>query len=340
MSRRSGRIPGLVALVSRDGHTHVEAVGTAAATVLLDEYRLRLDDPQQRPARRARRQDLGPVARTPVPTCRPTFAQDSTAAEAPGPTSRVTGGLLTTASQVGQIGPVDQPLLQSEPIDRGTVVDALVARVRADILSGRYPAGSLLPPERALAASYGVTRTSLKHALVRLVQAGLLATKHGVGTRVLDHARLRSLELLPELVMADGPGWFVEIFETRREIGALVVARAAERAEEEHHTRLTDLVDRVRTAAGPDEAQVAECEIHRVFGEACGNRVYRILVDTLLDAYMPVRALFVQPFVDPPVAAARIRSVVEAVIMRDPIEAHSAATAYLAETERLMLGQE
>ncbi|MEU5307174.1 serine hydrolase domain-containing protein, partial [Streptomyces noursei] len=67
----SGRIPGLVALVSRGGHAHVEAIGTmrhdggapmrrdtifrmastskpvtmAAAMVLLDECRLRLDDP-------------------------------------------------------------------------------------------------------------------------------------------------------------------------------------------------------------------------------------------------------------------------------------------------------
>ena len=69
----SGKIPGLVALVSRGGQTHVEAFGTmrhdadapmrpdtifrmastskpvtmAAATILLDECRLRLDDPVQ-----------------------------------------------------------------------------------------------------------------------------------------------------------------------------------------------------------------------------------------------------------------------------------------------------
>ncbi len=218
------------------------------------------------------------------------------------------------------------------------MVDALVARIRADILNGRYPPGSLLPPERSLAESYGVTRTSLKHALVRLAQTGLIATKHGVGTRVLDYARLRSLELLPELVMADAPGWFVEIFETRREIGALVAARAAERAADPHRARLTDLLERVRDAADADAAQVAECDVHRVLGEACGNRVYRILVDTLLDAYMPVRGLFVQPFTDPPAAAARLAPVIEAVLTGDPARAHTAATAYLAETERLMLG--
>lgn len=69
----SGKIPGLVALVSRGGETHVEALGTmrhdggppmrrdtifrmastskpvamAAAMVLVDECRLRLDDPVQ-----------------------------------------------------------------------------------------------------------------------------------------------------------------------------------------------------------------------------------------------------------------------------------------------------
>lgn len=67
----SGKIPGLVALISRNGETHVEAMGTmrhdggapmerntifrmasttkpvsiAAVMVLLDECRLRLDDP-------------------------------------------------------------------------------------------------------------------------------------------------------------------------------------------------------------------------------------------------------------------------------------------------------
>lgn len=232
---------------------------------------------------------------------------------------------------------MDEPLDQYQPIERGTVVDALVNRVKQDILTGRYPAGSLLPPERTLATTYGVTRTSLKHALVRLSQTGLIETKHGVGTRVLDVARLRSLELLPELVMADGPGWFREIFEARRDIGALVVAKAAEHATAEHHRRLTELLVHM-ARADPDEAQLAEARIHRLFGEACGNRLYRILVDTLLDTYVPIRALFSGPFTDPAKAAKRIEPVVRAVISGDAGKAHRAAAKYLTETESLMLG--
>jgi GntR family transcriptional repressor for pyruvate dehydrogenase complex len=90
--------------------------------------------------------------------------------------------------------------------------------------------------------------------------------------------------------------------------------------------------------ADPDEAQLTEVKIHRLFGEACGNRLYRVLVDTLLDTYVPVRALFSRPFADPPKAARRIEPVVRAVIGGDPRKAHRAATRYLTETESLMLG--
>src|SRR5262245_17239611 len=98
-------------------------------------------------------------------------------------------------------------------ISRDTIVDALVNRLRDDVLSGRYQPGSYLPPERELADAYQVTRTSLKHAIVRLGQAGLLETRHGVGTRVRDYEQLGGPELLPMLVTAAGPEWADEIFE-------------------------------------------------------------------------------------------------------------------------------
>ncbi|MEU5207869.1 serine hydrolase domain-containing protein [Streptomyces sp. NPDC020742] len=102
----SGRIPGLVALVSRGDETHVEAIGTmrhdggapmcrdtifrmasttkpvavAAAMVLLDECRLRLDDPIDRwlpelADRRVLKQADGPLDDT-VPARRPITVRD------------------------------------------------------------------------------------------------------------------------------------------------------------------------------------------------------------------------------------------------------------------------
>ncbi|MFJ9620130.1 serine hydrolase domain-containing protein [Streptomyces noursei] len=102
----SGRIPGLVALVSRGGHAHVEAIGTmrhdggapmrrdtifrmastskpvsmAAAMVLLDECRLRLDDPTDQwlpelADRRVLKRVDGPLDDT-VPARRPITVRD------------------------------------------------------------------------------------------------------------------------------------------------------------------------------------------------------------------------------------------------------------------------
>ncbi|MEV0618239.1 serine hydrolase domain-containing protein [Nonomuraea sp. NPDC050404] len=102
----SGKIPGLVALVSRGGHTHVETIGTmraeggapmrrdtifrmasvskpvttAAAMVLLDECRLRLDDPvdpwlPELADRRVLTRPDGPLEDT-VPALRPIIVRD------------------------------------------------------------------------------------------------------------------------------------------------------------------------------------------------------------------------------------------------------------------------
>ncbi|GAB3964032.1 FadR/GntR family transcriptional regulator [Actinoallomurus acanthiterrae] len=222
-------------------------------------------------------------------------------------------------------------------IPRDTVVDALVDRLRDDVLSGRYPPGSYLPPERELAGGYQVTRTSLKHALVRLVQAGLLETKHGVGTRVRDYESLGGPELLPMLVNAAGAEWMEEIFEARREVGALIAGSAAANADEEHRGRLGALREELRSAPDAAAAQAIECEIHRVIAAASRNRVYRLMVNALLNAYMEVREAFQHAFADPVESAARIDPVIREIQAGRPDGARTAAREYFARTQELML---
>jgi DNA-binding FadR family transcriptional regulator len=225
-----------------------------------------------------------------------------------------------------------------EPIARDTVVDALTNRLCAEVLSGGLPAGSLLAPERELAAAYGVTRTSLKHALVRLAQLGLVETKHGVGTRVRDYQRDGGWELLPVLVGAAGTDWLGEIFQARREIGVLIAGLAAAHRTEAHRSELAAALAAVGDAAGGDGVQLADCEVHRLLAAATGNRVYRLLANGLLNAYVQVRHLFQEPFVDPVEAVDRLTPLVEAVRAGDVAGARAAADEYLGATERLMLG--
>lgn len=226
----------------------------------------------------------------------------------------------------------------ADPIARDTVVDSLVTRLRAEILGGLYPPGSFLPPERELAAGYQVTRTSLKHALVRLSQAGLLETKHGVGTRVRDYERLGGPELLPMLIGTVGPDWAEEIFEARCEIGAMVARRAAVKATIQHRATLNAQLEELRNAKDASAAQLAESEIHRLIAAATGNRVYGLLVNALLNAYLEVRTLFQHVFADPKRSADRIAPLVAAIEAGNPETAHAEAVRYLTLTRDLMIG--
>ncbi|MEU6307054.1 FadR/GntR family transcriptional regulator [Streptomyces chartreusis] len=223
-----------------------------------------------------------------------------------------------------------------EALPRETTVDVLEKRLREDILAGRHPAGSMLPPERELADRFGVNRTTLKHAFGRLVHSGLLETRHGVGTRVRDFLRLGGADLLPMLVR-HSPDWIGEIFEVRRSIGALIAERAAARATVAQIAELRALMTAVGDADGGEDVQLADAEVHRALARATGNRVYVLLTNTLFNAYLPVRAALVEPFLDARAAHDRLAPVVEAVAAGDEEAARVAAGAYLSATERIML---
>ncbi|MEV0241634.1 GntR family transcriptional regulator [Streptomyces sp. NPDC050674] len=225
--------------------------------------------------------------------------------------------------------------MPAEAIVRQSVVDVLEERLRTDILDGTHQPGSLLPPERELAASYGVTRTTLKHALSRLEQAGLLRTRHGVGTRVLDFLTSGGVDLLPLLVGQDGR-WLPDVFEARRAIGGIIARKAASRCRASQGVRLHAAVDAVAEAPDSAGAQLAEAEVHRELARATGNRVYLLLTNTLLNAYLPVRHAMSTPFADPAVAADRLRQVVEPVASGHVEEAGRAAEDYLQVTAEEM----
>src|SRR5438445_6617474 len=51
------------------------------------------------------------------------------------------------------------------PIARSSIVDAVVDRIRGEILAGRLVAGSRLPSERELSLALGINRLTLRAAL-------------------------------------------------------------------------------------------------------------------------------------------------------------------------------
>lgn len=79
-------------------------------------------------------------------------------------------------------------LLQPLDAPRGLTAQ-LVARLTADITSGKLPPGSRLPTEQAMIAATGVSRTVIREAVAALRADGLVLTRQGVGAFVADRVR-------------------------------------------------------------------------------------------------------------------------------------------------------
>src|SRR5579884_4211062 len=65
----------------------------------------------------------------------------------------------------------------------------LVARLTADITSGKLPPGSKLPTEQEMIAATGVSRTVIREAVAALRADRLVVTRQGVGAFVADRVR-------------------------------------------------------------------------------------------------------------------------------------------------------
>jgi DNA-binding FadR family transcriptional regulator len=172
------------------------------------------------------------------------------------------------------------------PVARSSVVDAVAARLRGEILAGRIPAGSRLPSERELSLALGVNRLTLRAALGRLEALGLVATRHGAGTVVTawrEHAGLESLSALIGSLSPGEPEWFelaVSMLELRRILATEAVALAAERhtpeqleaivrAAEEQKTRLSEVIEYAR----------GEVAFERLIIQAGGNVAFELVLN-------------------------------------------------------------
>ena len=121
------------------------------------------------------------------------------------------------------------PIASVLPIHRpARPVDAVVERLRGDLLAGRFT--SHLPAERQLAEALGVSRLTLRAALARLEAEGLVQARQGEGVRVLDWREHGTVGLLAHLDVKARPDLARSFLELRRAVAAEAIALACERA--------------------------------------------------------------------------------------------------------------
>jgi GntR family transcriptional repressor for pyruvate dehydrogenase complex len=174
-----------------------------------------------------------------------------------------------------------------DPLPRAArPVDAVVTRLRRDILSSTFGAGAHLPPERALAAALGVSRLTLRAGLARLEAEGLVRARQGDGVRVLDVGEHASLGVLAHMDLAQRPDVVRSFLELRRAVAAEAVALACARASDETIDALEALA--LAQAAETDDAAYARRDV--AFARALLRAAESFATLLLFNALEPVYA--------------------------------------------------
>lgn len=216
------------------------------------------------------------------------------------------------------------------------ITDEAIGAIKEMIASGELAPGDRLPREPELAAKLKVSRSSLREAVRALTHVRVLSTRQGDGTYVTSlesDLLLEAVGLVSELFLDDT---LLELYEVRRILEPAATALAAQRID-------VDTLDRVRAGhqrmlAAEDVDGLIACDLvfHEQIIAAAGNRTLASLMANVVSGGMlrarAWRAIVADGAIDE--TKAQHEAILRALVDRDPVTAHAAATMHLVSGDR------
>lgn len=156
-------------------------------------------------------------------------------------------------------------------------------KIKKDIFSGKFKTAKKMPGEAELARQYGVDKPVIKEGLKILESRGFLEKKKGTrGIFVRKFYRLPLMENFTELVRyrrvkVDDLAKARLLLEP--EVCRLVAQKASPKALKE----MQDLIDSYALVKTRDELDPLYAKFHRLVGRACGNQIYSIIMENIMD---------------------------------------------------------
>ena len=182
--------------------------------------------------------------------------------------------------------PKSLALLRPLEASRG-LTGELVARLTADIVSGKLLPGSRLPTEQEMIAAMGVSRTVVREAVAALKADRLVVTRQGVGAFVADHVRR------PFRVDFDERSPLhevINVMELRTGVEAEAAGLAAERASPTQVKKIADRYAAIQAAIGRgNDAVDQDFAFHCEIADATGNPQFRRFLEYLGRFIIPRR---------------------------------------------------
>lgn len=175
----------------------------------------------------------------------------------------------------------------SKPLERTTLLEALVERLEEAITLGEYAPDSKLPTEGQLATAFQVSRPVVREALAHLRERGYVETINGRGTFVRrPNIETVSRSLLKQLQASSEVEYSVDnLYEARRVVELESTALAAVRATAEDVAKLESILATMRRNANVNLSAytAADVSFHIHIAEATKNPLFSLLVTPLVD---------------------------------------------------------
>jgi DNA-binding FadR family transcriptional regulator len=232
--------------------------------------------------------------------------------------------------------PRNLSLLRRIDAPRGLTAE-LVARLTADITSGKLPPGSRLPTEQQMIAATGVSRTVIREAVAALRADRLVVTRQGVGAFVADNVRRPfRVDFDEHSSLRD----VLNVMELRTGVEVEAAGLAAERATSAQVKKIADRFAAIEAAieqgsSAVDEDFAFHCEI----ADATGNPQFRRFLEYLGRFIIPRKTVWGQssPLLGPANLATFQREhsqILNAIRARTVPQARTAMQRHLGNSQR------
>lgn len=222
-----------------------------------------------------------------------------------------------------------------------TLAHRVVTGLKEQILSGRLAPGAKLPSEAELIEEFAVSRTVVREAVTRLRAEGLVETFQGRGSFVL--AVPEPSPLAAEAVSIRSHEDVLAMIDFRIGVESEAAALAARHRSDADQKAIRSASEEF-TQSGAEGGVAADFAFHRAVAQACGNRYYRDLVDSmgptmimlartrLGERYSMTDAAHVQR------VAREHEAIADAIIAGDAEGARAAMRVHLGSTRRRLGG--
>lgn len=226
-------------------------------------------------------------------------------------------------------------MVKIKPVQKQSLVDTVVERIRTTITEGHLKPGDRLPTEAELIKQLQVSRTVLREAVTRLETLGLVSVRGSRGMFVGEPGGLRNCMQLVRTAMSISPRELVLFTEFRRAIECDAVRAAALKATPEQLAELEQLCEEIGRDDLPDaEAFRNDLRFHRRLVEIAGNPLVQNVMEVVQEFVMASIMECCPRRRDPSLTQRGHRAVLKALRARDPDAAEKAMRAHMDQVLR------